>query len=66
MLQDKLLVLIFGKIAFEFWDHGCVDVVKSHMTVPTQYPIEGQHAFYALLETQGSNGEHDQEVFNAI
>ncbi|CAO3662896.1 unnamed protein product [Rhizopus stolonifer] len=51
--------------AFEFWDHGCVDVVKSHMTVPIQYPIEGQHAFYALLETQGSNGEHDQEKIDS-
>jgi hypothetical protein len=26
------------------------------------YPIEGKHAFYALIETQGSNREHDQEV----
>lgn len=28
----------------------------------THYPIEGKHAFYALLETQGSRQEHDQEV----
>lgn len=28
----------------------------------TNYPIQGKHAFYALLETQGSKQEHDQEV----
>lgn len=36
-------------------------VVKSQMMQDVNYPIEGQHAFYALLETQGSKQEHDQE-----
>lgn len=49
-------------IAFEFWDHESVDVVKSQMMDQSNYPIEGKHAFYALIETQGSNREHDQEV----
>ncbi|GAA5808739.1 hypothetical protein MFLAVUS_002134 [Mucor flavus] len=47
--------------AFEFWDHDSVGVVKREMMQDTNYPIEGKHAFYALLETQGSKQEHDQE-----
>jgi hypothetical protein len=49
-------------IAFEFWDFDSVGVVKKEMMQDTNYPIEGKHAFYALLETQGSKQEHDQEV----
>lgn len=37
-------------------------IVKQEMMQDTNYPIEGKHAFYALLETQGSRQEHDQEV----
>ncbi|KAI7904808.1 FAD linked oxidase [Cokeromyces recurvatus] len=47
--------------AFEFWDHDSVDIVKSQMMQDTSYPIQGKYAFYALLETQGSRQEHDQE-----
>lgn len=47
--------------AFEFWDHDSVGVVKTHMMQETSYPINGEHSFYALLETQGSKQEHDQE-----
>ncbi|KAL0141952.1 hypothetical protein V8B55DRAFT_1493740 [Mucor lusitanicus] len=47
--------------AFEFWDSDSVGVVKSQMMQDVNYPIEGEHAFYALLETQGSKQEHDQE-----
>ncbi|KAI7875748.1 uncharacterized protein EV154DRAFT_75449 [Mucor mucedo] len=47
--------------AFEFWDHDSVGIVKQEMMQDTNYPIEGKHAFYALLETQGSRQEHDQE-----
>lgn len=36
-------------------------VVKSQMMQDVNYPIDGEHAFYALLETQGSKQEHDQE-----
>ncbi|RCH97835.1 hypothetical protein CU097_008280 [Rhizopus azygosporus] len=51
--------------AFEFWDADSVYVVKSQQTNDVSYPIEGKHAFYALLETQGSNGDHDQEKLDA-
>ncbi|KAG0749874.1 hypothetical protein G6F57_011375 [Rhizopus arrhizus] len=51
--------------AFEFWDHESVDVVKSQMMDQSNYPIEGKHAFYALIETQGSNREHDQEKLDS-
>ncbi|KAG2197815.1 hypothetical protein INT46_011386 [Mucor plumbeus] len=47
--------------AFEFWDGDSVGVVKSQMMQDVNYPIDGEHAFYALLETQGSKQEHDQE-----
>ncbi|KAI9486136.1 MAG: hypothetical protein EXX96DRAFT_31813 [Benjaminiella poitrasii] len=47
--------------AFEFWDYDSVGVVKSQMMQDTNFPIEGKHAFYVLLETQGSKQEHDQE-----
>jgi hypothetical protein len=49
--------------AFEFWDHDSVGVVKSQMMQDANYPIDGKHAFYALLETQGRKQEHDQEVW---
>ncbi|KAI8069111.1 uncharacterized protein B0P05DRAFT_474925 [Gilbertella persicaria] len=47
--------------AFEFWDHDSVGVVKQEMMQDTNYPIEGKYPFYALLETQGSKQDHDQE-----
>lgn len=53
-------VLIY--IAFEFWDYDSVKVVGSEMMKDSSYPIDGKYAFYALLETQGSKQEHDQEV----
>jgi hypothetical protein len=54
------------RVAFEFWDHDSVGVVKSQMMQDTNYPIDGKHAFYVLLETQGSKQEHDQEVAYSI
>ncbi|KAI9015680.1 FAD linked oxidase [Phycomyces nitens] len=50
--------------AFEFWDHDSVGIVKQEMMQETSYPIQGEHAFYALLETQGSRDEHDGEKLN--
>ncbi|KAL0095355.1 hypothetical protein J3Q64DRAFT_1828685 [Phycomyces blakesleeanus] len=50
--------------AFEFWDHDSVGMVKQEMMQDTAYPIQGKHAFYALLETQGSRDEHDEEKLN--
>ncbi|KAI8378592.1 hypothetical protein BD560DRAFT_389845 [Blakeslea trispora] len=47
--------------AFEFWDGDSVKVVKAQMMQEAGYPIEGEYPFYALLETQGSKQEHDQE-----
>ncbi|KAI8968015.1 hypothetical protein BDF20DRAFT_898394 [Mycotypha africana] len=46
--------------AFEFWDQDSVGVVKSQLMQKSKYPLEGKHAFYALIETQGSKREHDE------
>ena len=48
--------------AFEFFDQECLDLVLKH--TGTQAPItQGEKpAFYALIETSGSNKDHDDEV----
>ncbi|KAI8884219.1 FAD-binding domain-containing protein [Backusella circina FSU 941] len=51
--------------AFEFWDHDSVGIVKKYATPDADYPMDGTHAFYVLLETQGSKQEHDQEKLDA-
>ena len=49
-------------IGFEFWDRESMELVKKVMLTDKDYPIEANTKFYALLETQGSRQEHDQEV----
>ena len=31
-----------------------------------QLPLEGEHPFYCLIETSGSNSEHDSEKLNTF
>ncbi|RUS18877.1 hypothetical protein BC937DRAFT_88220 [Endogone sp. FLAS-F59071] len=49
--------------AFEFWDTESFDVVRTKMLPNVRFPIESAvpYPFYALLETQGSRKEHDDE-----
>ncbi|KAI8369319.1 uncharacterized protein BYT42DRAFT_583919 [Radiomyces spectabilis] len=51
--------------AFEFWDKESIDVVKKGMNLEIPYPIASDSKFYALLESQGSNQEHDQEKLDS-
>lgn len=46
--------------AFEFMDASSQKLMK--LVKDRQIPLEGQYPFYCLVETSGSNSEHDQEV----
>lgn len=48
--------------AFEFWDEHAFDLVRAHSSSERSSPLETEHPFYVLIETQGSNSEHDQVV----
>ncbi|CAG8468071.1 9692_t:CDS:10 [Ambispora leptoticha] len=45
--------------AFEFWDLESLNLLKRHS--PKKFPIEGEYQFYVLVETHGSNKEHDDK-----
>ena len=45
--------------AFELMDGESQDLV--HVVKDKKRPLEGQHPFYCLIETSGSNAEHDSE-----
>jgi FAD/FMN-containing dehydrogenase len=45
--------------AFEFFDRPCMDLVKTHLQL--REPLEQTPAFYVLIETQGSNKDHDDD-----
>lgn len=45
--------------AFEFMDVNSQVLTKKHLN--TAHPLEDEHPFYVLIETSGSNGEHDLE-----
>ncbi|KAF9161189.1 hypothetical protein BGX21_002402 [Mortierella sp. AD011] len=50
--------------AFEFFDKGSIDLVKKHLVAGKNDPLESPHPFYILIETSGSNKEHDDEKLN--
>ncbi|KAH7323889.1 hypothetical protein BKA65DRAFT_436024 [Rhexocercosporidium sp. MPI-PUGE-AT-0058] len=45
--------------AFELMDSHSQDLV--HKVTKNKRPLEGEHPFYCLIETSGSNSEHDNE-----
>jgi (R)-2-hydroxyglutarate---pyruvate transhydrogenase len=45
--------------AFELMDSQSQDFV--HEVTKNKRPLEGEHPFYCLIETSGSNAEHDNE-----
>ena len=47
--------------AFEFWDKASIDLVKKHLAAGKNDPLESPHPFYVLIETSGSNKDHDDE-----
>lgn len=48
-------------IAFEFWDNNALQMFKKHAT--PKAVMENEFPFYVLIETSGSNKDHDDEVF---
>ena len=50
--------------AFEFWDQEGLEMVLHHtgQKAPFEGETEGGRAFYVLIETSGSNKDHDDEV----
>ncbi|RIB08189.1 hypothetical protein C2G38_2147195 [Gigaspora rosea] len=47
--------------AFEFWDINALRMVKHHLFQGTNLPLEDKYPFYVLVETSGSNKEHNEE-----
>ncbi|GAA6001940.1 hypothetical protein JCM10207_002389 [Rhodosporidiobolus poonsookiae] len=54
--------------AFEFWDQEGHDLVLHHTGAksPFESEPEGGKAFYVLVETSGSNKDHDDEKLGAL
>ncbi|WFD20886.1 (R)-2-hydroxyglutarate--pyruvate transhydrogenase [Malassezia caprae] len=52
--------------AFEFLDHQSFDVVLSHSSMNLRDPFESRHPMYVLIETSGSNKEHDDAKLQAL
>ncbi|KAI9334984.1 hypothetical protein BDR26DRAFT_549932 [Obelidium mucronatum] len=53
--------------AFEFWDAACATIVLKHIP-NAKNPFESSdapHPFYVLVETSGSNSDHDTEKLAA-
>lgn len=51
--------------AFECMDRHSLDIVAEHNETMT-FPLEEQHPFYVLIETSGSNVDHDSEKLNGF
>lgn len=50
--------------AFEFWDQEAIKLVKQHLVAGAHDPLESIYPFYVLIETSGSNKDHDDEKLN--
>lgn len=50
--------------AFELMDAESQNLYSK--ATGAKLPLEGQHPFYCLIETSGSNSEHDEEKLNAF
>ncbi|KAI9269016.1 hypothetical protein BDA99DRAFT_503247 [Phascolomyces articulosus] len=48
--------------AFEFWDINALQMFKKHAT-PKEV-MQSEYPFYVLIETSGSNKDHDDEKLN--
>lgn len=50
--------------AFEFWDGASLSMVREHLQV--RDPLSSHTPFYVLLETSGSNKEHDDDKMSSF
>lgn len=46
--------------AYEFWERRCTQLVLEYID-GSESPLASDHPFYVLVETRGSNREHDKE-----
>ncbi|RKP25042.1 hypothetical protein SYNPS1DRAFT_29212 [Syncephalis pseudoplumigaleata] len=63
MAKDMLSEILS---AFEFWDHKAAGLVRAHHGVGHKDPLTSQYPFYVLVETQGSDSEHDMAKLNGF
>ncbi|RKP24180.1 FAD linked oxidase, C-terminal domain-containing protein, partial [Syncephalis pseudoplumigaleata] len=63
MAKDMLSEILS---AFEFWDHKAAGLVRAHHGVGHKDPLTSQYPFYVLVETQGSDREHDMAKLNGF
>ena len=52
--------------AFEFFDQSAHDMVMKHLGQDPPLAEAGKNAFYILIETSGSNKEHDDAKLEAL
>ncbi|KAF9981798.1 hypothetical protein BGZ65_003564 [Modicella reniformis] len=50
--------------AFEFWDQEAIKLVKEHLVAGAKDPLQSTYPFYVLVETSGSNKDHDDYKLN--
>jgi len=50
--------------AYEFYDHGCVQVVQEHLHQAC--PLSDPSPFYVLIEACGSDARHDEEKLHTF
>lgn len=50
--------------AYEFWDSRCMGAVESHLGLKN--PLSDSYPFYVLVETSGSNKDHDDEKLTSL
>ncbi|CAO1633166.1 unnamed protein product [Sympodiomycopsis kandeliae] len=52
--------------AFEYFDQDAFELVQGHATSKVKDPFESRHPFYVLIETSGSNKDHDDEKLSNL
>ncbi|RUP08311.1 hypothetical protein BC936DRAFT_140139, partial [Jimgerdemannia flammicorona] len=60
--NERYLMCPLYHIAFEFWDRESFQLVKRHLVQGVKDPLQSDYPFYVLVETSGSNKDHDDEV----
>ncbi|KAJ1667732.1 D-lactate ferricytochrome c oxidoreductase [Coemansia sp. RSA 1646] len=50
--------------AYEFWDANCMGAVLEHQDL--RNPLSSDYPFYVLVETSGSNKDHDDEKLGSL
>ena len=69
--EDVLKILLHARVdlneilsAIEFIDNNAISYPINHLHA--SYPLSERNSFYMVIETQGSNSDHDQEKLNSF